>query len=79
MGLAKKASERVPRGATGLAKKQIEYPRSRETKNRINPRDQLDVPLQNKPGEGTPKSNIKQTINRKHILENKRKEQQQKE
>jgi hypothetical protein len=45
----------------------------------MNPRDQLDVPLQNKPGEGTPKSNIKQTVNRKHILENKRKEQQQKE
>jgi hypothetical protein len=73
MGLAKKASERVPRGATGLAKKQIEYPRSRE-RAKINPRDQLDVPLQNKPGEGTPKSNIKQTINRKHVLENKRKE-----
>jgi len=80
-GLNKKSSERVPRQGGSLVNR-AEYhfngPSSRDRESE-NPRAFLNLPLQVKPGEGDPKSNIQQQKVRQTNLEKRRKEQQEKE
>lgn len=60
-GLNKKSSERVPRSSANSnmqREQQIKGPSSRE-RDSENPRGFLKLPLQVKPGEGNPKSNLK--------------------
>lgn len=73
--LNKKSSERVPRQQP--RDYHLRGPPSRDKK--ANPREALNVPLQVKPGEGDPKSNLKQVLSRQTHLERRRKEQQEKE
>jgi hypothetical protein len=44
-----------------------------------NPRKFLNIPLTNKPGDGDPRKNIKQTKDKNKMLVQRRKQQQEKE
>jgi hypothetical protein len=57
---------------------QFKGPSSRDH-DRKNPRNELNLGLQLKPGEGNPKANIKQSHQRKANLEKRRKEKQEQE
>ena len=76
--LNKKASERVPR-QNPLNSSQNKDLSLKKEESQSHNREMVQAGMMPKPGDGDPKSNIKQTQIRKNLAEKRRKDQQEKE